>query len=171
MRTLYQILLTCAVLAGMIACENETKVCDQALRADFRVRFQRDSVRRINDTTFLHNVRDTIMPKVSVYAINNGVNMDSLYRRQPQKEIFLPFSPVADSCIFALRVDSTLTPDTLRFKYSRTKKFISAGCGFGTTFTLDTVIATRHTIDSVVINSKVVNSSNDTHLTLFFFNL
>ncbi|MGN7819955.1 hypothetical protein HGH92_08735 [Chitinophaga varians] len=169
MRTLYQILLTCSVLIGMLACENETKVCDQTLRADFHVRFQRDSLLRVGDT-ILHNVRDTIMPKVTVYAIDNGVNRDSIYKIKPLKEIFLPFSPVSDSCTFFLRVDSTLTPDTLKFKYTRTKKFISPGCGFGTTFTLDTVIATKNTIDSVVINSKAVTSSNDTHLTLFFFN-
>lgn len=169
MRTLYQILLTCAVLTGMIACENETKVCDQTLKSDFHVRFQRDSASKVADT-ILHIVRDTIMPKVTVYAIDNGVNKDSIYKIKPLKDIFLPFSPISDSSIFFLRVDSTLTPDTLKFKYSRTKKFISPGCGFGTTFSLDTVITTKHTIDSVVINSKAVTSSNDTHLTLFFFN-
>ncbi|MBC9931100.1 DUF6452 family protein [Chitinophaga qingshengii] len=171
MRTLYQILLTCAMLTGMIACENETKVCDQTLRADLHVHFQRDSAFKVpgSDTT-AHLIRDTIMPKVTLYAIVNGVGRDSINKKQPLKDIFMPLSPAADSSVFFLRVDSTLTPDTLTFRYKRNRHFISPGCGFGFYFDLDTAIITKHTIDSVVINTKAVTSSNDTHLTFFFFN-
>lgn len=161
MRTLYQILLTCILLTAIAACENETKTCDQTLSVGMHAHFVRDTAGK---------VRDTVMPKVTAWAIDNGVNRDSLYKKQPLKDIILPLSPIADSSIFFLRVDSTLTPDTLTFRYTRTKHFISPGCGFGTYFNLDTVVTTRHTIDSVIINLKAVTNSNDTHLTLFFFN-
>ena len=157
MRSIYQILFTCFIFGTMVACENETKVCDQTLRNDLHVHFQRDSAGR---------VKDTIMPKVTAYAFGR----DTIYRQQALKDVFFQLSPVDDSSMFYLKVDSTLTPDTLTFRYTRLKHFISPGCGFGTYFTLDTVIATRHTIDSVLINNKSVTSSNDTHLTLFFFN-
>ncbi|MFY0252585.1 DUF6452 family protein [Chitinophaga sp. 30R24] len=157
MKTIYQILLTCFIFAGIIACENETKVCDQTLSNDLHVHFKRDSA---------GVVRDTIMPKVTAFALGR----DSIYKSQPLGDLFLQLSPKADSSQFYLKVDSALVADTITLRYTRQQHFISAGCGFGTYFTLDTVIATRNTIDSVLINNKSVISSNDTHLTLFFFN-
>ncbi|CAL1521638.1 DUF6452 family protein [Chitinophaga sp. MM2321] len=157
MKSIYQILLTCSLLAAIAACENETKICDQTLRSDLQVLFRRDSAGKVWDTT---------MPKVTLYALGR----DSIYKQQRLKNIFLTLSPLVDSSQFYLKVDSTLTPDTLTFRYTRTTHFISPGCGFGTYYYLDTVVATRHTIDSVLINLKTVTSSNDTHLTLFFFN-
>ncbi|PSL49842.1 hypothetical protein CLV51_1011179 [Chitinophaga niastensis] len=157
MKSIYQILLIGSLLAGIAACENETKVCDQTLSTNLHINFKRDSA---------GIVRDTIMPKVTAFALGH----DSIYKVQPLSNVFFQLSPVADTSRFYLKVDSTLTPDTLTFRYKRTTHFISAGCGFGTYFLLDTVIATRHTIDSVQINIKSVTTSNDTHLTLYFFN-
>jgi hypothetical protein len=157
MKRIYQILLTFSLFAVFIACENETKVCDQTLRNDLHVHFQRDSA---------GVVRDTVMPKVTLFALGR----DSIYKKQPLKDLFMPLSPLADSSRFYLKVDSALVADTITFRYKRVQHFVSPGCGFGTYFTLDTVIATRNTIDSVLINNKSVTSSNDTHLTLFFFN-
>jgi hypothetical protein len=156
MKNIYKILLIGLLFAGIAACENETKLCDQTLSANLHVKFKRDSTGIIWDTT---------MPKVTVFALGH----DSIYKVQPLSELFLQLSPVADISRFYLKVDSTLTPDTLTFKYKRTTHFISPGCGFGTYFFLDTVLATRHTIDSVQINNKSVTTSNDTHLTLYFF--
>lgn len=157
MKSIYQILLTCFIFAGFIACENETKVCDQTLSNNFHIHFSRDSQ---------GIVRDTIMPKVTAFALGR----DSIYKRQPLGNLFFPLSPVADSSQYYLKVDSSLVADTITVRYTRAKHFISPGCGFGTYFTVDTVIATRHTINDLQINNKSVISSNDTHLTLFFFN-
>jgi hypothetical protein len=155
MKNIYQILLTCFIFAGIIACENETKVCDQTLRNDLHTHFKRDSA------GFL---RDTIMPKVTALALGR----DTIYKKQALSDLFFQLSPIADSARFYLQVDSTAIPDTITFRYSRTKHFISPGCGFGTYFTLDTVISTTHTIGYLQINNKSVTSSNDTHLLLFF---
>ena len=156
MKSIYQILLTCFIFAGFIACENETKVCDQTLSNSLHIHFSRDSQ---------GIVRDTIMPKVTALALGR----DTIYKRQPLGNLFFQLSPVADSSQYYLKVDSALVADTITVRYTRTKHFISPGCGFGTYFTLDTVIATRHTINDLQINNKSVISSNDTHLTLFFF--
>lgn len=157
MKSIYQIFIACFIVIGIFACENETKICDQSLRNDLHTHFRRDTA---------GIVRDTIMPKVTACALGR----DTIYKNLPLGDIFFQLSPMDDSSRFYLKVDSALVADTITFRYKRTKHFISPGCGFGTYFNLDTVIATRHTIDSVVINNKSVTSSNDTHLYLFFFN-
>ncbi|WP_143304607.1 DUF6452 family protein [Chitinophaga vietnamensis] len=156
MKSIYQILLSVALLAGFIACENETKVCDQTLRTDTHIVFRRDSLGKVWDTT---------MPKVTTLALNR----DTILKVQRTSAIFLPLSPIADTARFVVKVDSALVADTLTFRYKRQPHFISPGCGFGTYFMLDTVISTRHTVDSVQILQKSVTSSNDTHLYLYFF--
>ncbi|HEY8958395.1 DUF6452 family protein [Chitinophaga sp.] len=156
MKSIYQILITCFIFAGIIACENETKVCDQTLRNDYHTHLRR----KLND-----RLSDTIMPKVTAFAFGR----DTIYKNQPLGDLFFQLSPIADSSLFFLKVDSSFVPDTLKIRYTRQQHFISPGCGFGTYFNIDTVITTMHTIDSVVINNKSVTSSNDTHLTLYFF--
>jgi Family of unknown function (DUF6452) len=156
MKSIYQILLTCFIFAGIVACENETKVCDQTLRNDYHTHL----MRKLND-----KLTDTVMPKVTAYAFGR----DTIYKSQALGDLFFQLSPIADSSLFYLKVDSSFVPDTLKIRYTRQQHFISPGCGFGTYFNIDTVITTMHTIDSVVINNKSVTSSNDTHLTLYFF--
>jgi hypothetical protein len=153
------IALAVIALVAVMACSDETKVCDQASATDMRIRFKRDSA---------GITRDTTMPAVTLYALN----MDSIYRKQAVQSVFLSLSPVADSSRFYLKVDSLpgTQPDTLTFRYSRRPHFVSPGCGFSTFFTLDTVISTRHTIQSFIINqSEITSTLNDTaHITLYF---
>jgi len=154
----YFLILATLVSIAVVACDDETKVCDQALTTDTHIRFRRDSA---------GITRDTTMAQVTLYAL--GIR-DSIYRKQAVKDIFLPLSPAADSCRFYLKVDSASTPDTLTFRYSREPHFISPGCGFSTFFTLDTVISTTNTVQSLIINQRAITSSiNDTaHITLYF---
>jgi len=141
-----------------MACDDETKVCDQALTTDTHIRFLRDSA---------GITRDTVMTQVTLYAL--GIQ-DSIYRKQAVKDIFLPLSPVADSSRFYLKVDSISTADTLTFRYTREPHFISPGCGFSTFFTLYTVISITNTVRSLVINQRAITSSinNTAHITLYF---
>jgi len=155
MKNIFKILLVAAIPAILVACEDETKVCDQTLRTDTRIHFKYDS---------LDVVRDTIMPKVTLFALGK----DSIYKKQPLGDLFLPLSQTEDESRFYLKVDSALVADTLTFRYKRTPHFISAGCGFSTYFTIDTVLTTRNTVDSLKINQKEVTTSNDTHITLHF---
>ncbi|SHK98968.1 hypothetical protein SAMN05444266_101825 [Chitinophaga jiangningensis] len=156
MKTIYQLLIAGLFLIGMAACENETKVCDQTLRADAHVEFRRDSAGFVWDSTFR---------AVTTLALDK----DTLLNNVRTNNVYFNLDPVNDTCRFMLRIDSLVGKDTLTFRYKRTPMFISPGCGFGTTFMLDTVIATRHLIDSVIITQKSVVNSNDTHLQLFFY--
>ncbi|SEW05887.1 hypothetical protein SAMN05428988_1663 [Chitinophaga sp. YR573] len=153
MKYLFLILL----FTAFVACEDETKTCDQTLLADLGINFKKDSL-----DGYIN--KDTIWPKVTLYALGKDTILSSVAR----SSVFISLSPLADSSRFYLKLDSTKTPDTLTFRYTRKPNFVSAGCGFATFFTLDTVISTYHTIDSIHINNKEVNSSNDTHLSLFF---
>ncbi|RAJ75147.1 hypothetical protein CLV59_110196 [Chitinophaga dinghuensis] len=157
MKNIYKLLIAGAFLLGMAACENETKVCDQTLRADLHIGFKHDSA---------GIVRDTIFRAVTTLALNR----DTLLKNSNTGTIYFPLSPVADSSQFLVKIDSLLQGDTITFRYQRTPQFISAGCGFGTTFILDTVLFTSHMIDSVQIITKSVTNSNDTHLYIYYFN-
>jgi len=143
--------------AVVVACDDETKFCDQALNTDLHMRFIRDSA---------GFTRDTTMAQVTLYALK----MDSIYRKQAVSDVFLSLSPVADSSRFYLKVDSISEPDTITFRYKRAPHFVSPGCGFATFFNLDTVISTNNTIQSLLINQRAITSTtNDTaHITLYF---
>lgn len=145
------------LLLVFAACEDETKSCDQTLISDLGMNFRKDTL-----NGFL--VKDTIWPKVTLFALGK----DSIVRNQPRSSVFLSLDPLADSSRFYLKLDSTMIPDTLTFRYKRTQNFLSPGCGFATFFTLDTVITTHNTIDDLVINFREVNSSNVTHVSLLF---
>jgi hypothetical protein len=142
-----------------VACEDETKTCDQTLIADLGINFKKDSI--LNGT---HFINDTTWPKVTLKALGK----DTIITAVPRSQVFVSLSPLSDTSSFFLKLDSTKTPDTLTFIYTRKPNFVSAGCGFATFFTLDKVLCSFHTIDSIHINNKEVNSSNDTHLSLFF---
>ncbi|MBW8685589.1 DUF6452 family protein [Chitinophaga rhizophila] len=146
------------LLSVFVACEDETKTCDQALISDLGINFKKDTLNG-------YLVKDTLWPKVTLRAIGQD---SLLVNRQPRSSIFLPLDPRNDTCRFYLRLDSIAIPDTLTFRYKRNPSFVSAGCGFATFFSIDTVITTYNTIDSLHINNKEVNSSNDTHISLFF---
>lgn len=153
------IVLAIVALLAAMACSDETKVCDQALSTDTRVRFKRDSS---------GVVRDTVMPSVALYALG----MDTVYYKQAVSSVFLSLSPVTDSSRFYLKVDSSATTiaDTITFRYTRSPHFVSPGCGFSTFFSLDTVVSTHNTIQSLIINQREITSTlNDTaHITLYF---
>lgn len=147
------------LLSVFAACEDETKNCDQTLISDLGINFKKDSLDG-------YIIKDTIWPKVTMYAIGK----DTIVNSQPRSSVFVALNPQEDSSAFYLRLDSAAVADTLIFRYTRTANFVSAGCGFATFFSLDTVISTFHTIDYILVNNKEVNSTNDTHVSLYFIN-
>lgn len=153
-------LLAILVLSVLVvACSDETKVCDQSLATQMGINFKKDSLDGFID-------KDTIWPKVSVYALNaDGSARDSIIRRQPASNILLSLDPTRDSSRFHIQLDSAAVPDTLVFRYARKANFLSPGCGFATFFTLDTVLCTFHTISTLRINNRNINSTSDTHVT------
>lgn len=163
---------TFALLAGISvfvwACEDQTKVCDQTLRSDFKMNF------RTYDTA-LHDNKDTALPKVTLHALNmpdiyDGVVIGGLNQTEARgiTYVTLPLDPQRDSTRFYIRADSTAKADTITLRYTRNPHFVSAGCGFTTFYSLDTVFSTNHSIDSLFLIVKQVTTTNDTHVTLYY---
>ncbi|WPV68167.1 DUF6452 family protein [Chitinophaga sp. LS1] len=145
------------LIAVFAACEDETKTCDQTLLADLGINFKKDSL-----DGYIN--KDTTWPKVTVCALDK----DTLISQQARSSVYFELDPLHDTCRYYLKLDSTAVADTLTFRYTRTPHFVSAGCGFATFSTLDTVITTYHTIDSLHINNREVTSDNTTNISLFF---
>lgn len=52
--------------------------------------------------------------------------------------------------------------------YTRSLNFVSSGCGFTTFYNIDSVVATRHYLDSVVIATQKVITTNATNLKIYY---
>ncbi|WP_343671315.1 DUF6452 family protein [Chitinophaga sp.] len=145
------------LIAVFAACEDETKSCDQTLLADLGINFRKDSLDGYID-------KDTTWPKVVFYAFGK----DTLVKSEARSSVYFELDPLHDTCQYYLKLDSAAVADTLTFRYTRTPHFVSAGCGFATFSTLDTVITTYHTIDALKINNREVTSDNTTNVSLYF---
>lgn len=150
-------LIALLLLVVLAACEDETKTCDQTLLSDVGIVFRKDSL-----DGFIN--KDTIWPKVTVHAIGK----DSLVvSNQPRSSVYFSLDPLHDTCQYYVKLDSAAVADTLTFLYTRTPHFVSPGCGFATFSTLDSVICTSNTIDSVFINNREVTSDNAQNVYLY----
>lgn len=154
----YFLLIAGLLLAGLTACDDDTKVCDTDTRTELRVAFA-----YFRDSTDLE--RDTVFPKVTFGALNK----DTIYRRQPSLTgLQFQLDRVADSSRFYLQTDSTAAIDTITFRYSRQPKFVSAGCGVVMHYHLDTVFSTRRVIRRIQINQPAITTVNEKNVTLHF---
>jgi hypothetical protein len=150
-------LLIVCILTGLIACSDDTKVCDVDVRTEVRARF------RYKPPTAVE--RDTLLPKVTLYAFDK----DSIYRKQTGlRGMQFSLDRLADSTRFYFQTDSTAIADTLIFRYKRQPKFVSAGCGVILTYAIDSVVYTKNRIKSISINKNIVTTGNETNLTLNF---
>ncbi|HEY0273935.1 MAG TPA: DUF6452 family protein [Chitinophaga sp.] len=142
----------------LLACEDQTKVCDQTLRSDFKMNF-----RHYIDSTDTYI--DTALPKCTIFALDK----DSIYRKtRGVTYATLTLDPLHDTSAFYVQADSTSKADTLTLIYTRSPHFISAGCGFTTFFDLKSVTSTNHSVDSLHLLQTQITTTNDTHVTLFF---
>ncbi|ATL46095.1 hypothetical protein COR50_02335 [Chitinophaga caeni] len=143
---------------GFVACDDQTEVCDQVFNADLRALFKYP---RPTDGVIV----DTTLPYVTVVAKGT----DTLFKGATGlKNLSFSLNGTVDSTTYYIKGDSTVTGDTITFKYSRKPHFVSPGCGFATYYTLDTVIFTRYAIDSIRILNREVTTNDDTHLYLFY---
>lgn len=153
----YLLLIAC-LLAGLVACDDDTKVCDVDTRTELRARFKyfRDSTDMERDTTFR---------KVTLYAFGR----DTIYRQQSGLGgMQFSLDRTADSSRFYFQTDSTAVADTLVFHYRRQPHFVSAGCGIVMYYNLDTVATTQNVLKRVQINQSAITTGNETHITLHF---
>ncbi|WP_133177559.1 DUF6452 family protein [Chitinophaga parva] len=143
------------------ACEDQTKVCDQTVRSDFKMSF-------LHHNTFKNLDQDTALPAVTIKALDKDV----IY--EPRQSVNLTYvsltlDPLHDTSKFFILPDTIASrSDTITLIYSREPHFVSAGCGFTTYYSLKSVTSTNHSIDSLHILQPKITTTNDTHVTLYF---
>lgn len=151
-------LLFAVLLAGLVACDDDTEVCDQDTRTEMRAEFV-----YFRDATDME--RDTVFPKLTVYAFGK----DTIYRQQPGLQgMQFSLDRTADSSRFYFQTDSSAVADTLIFRYRRQPHFVSAGCGVVMYYNLDTVVSTQNVIKRVQINQPAITTTNEKNITLHF---
>lgn len=110
---------------------------------------------------------DSTLPALTMYGIGREDSL--LADKEPISSVYVPLKQTLDSTSFYICPDSTLsTGDTLTVKYRRERHFVSAGCGFTTFYTLDTVYATRHYIDSIILQTPTINTNNAKNLKIYY---
>jgi hypothetical protein len=152
------LLILCAVC--LVACEQERDPCLQPKTVPMRVVARQPD----SDTTTI----DTLLPGAVWIGIDS---MFAIGFPENSSAFSLLLSPLADSSRYALQPDSAIASfDTLTFYYRRKLQFLSNACGFTYFFSLDSIHATAHNIDSFKINNADVNqdASSPEHVQIFF---
>jgi hypothetical protein len=110
---------------------------------------------------------DTTLPALTLFGIGRE---DSLLADDlASSRIYVPLNENLDSTRFFLQPDSTsVGGDTLTVLYKRSLDFVSSGCGFTTLYQIDTVTCTAHYVDSVVLASKKIVTTNATNVKLYY---
>lgn len=108
---------------------------------------------------------DTALPAITIYAIGKSEN---LFMDSSLSSVKLPLNPNADTSSFYIQSDSTSMADTITITYTRQLRLISPACGFVTFFNIDTLFGTRHSIDSIYLEDKIINTSNVENLQIYY---
>lgn len=141
----------------MVACEDDLKRCDQSIAARFKIGFYQKIAGKETDTALQTLTLYPIGLPDSIYSKESGI-----------RKALLPLSPLADSTRFYIRPDTLSLADTLTVRYKRKPTFISPGCGYTTFFNLDTVLFTRHSIDSLKMIFKQVTLYNGENIKVYY---
>ncbi len=97
--------------------------------------------------------KDTLIDSISVYGVN--LQNDSIYKNEKLSKLFLPLSFTHDTTSFVFTKGTI--KDTILFVHSKELDFISGECGYVFKFSLDTIICSKHYVDSVAIAYPNIN--------------
>ena len=165
-----RIIILLAILMSLTwaACkESVTPTCQEPTTASLYIHCYHYAV----DTSTVPT--DTVLPYASLGSLGTPTRYTQYITASSIYAITL--SPFADSCQWAIIADSLRllsgeTYDTMTFHYQRQLNFLSNACGYTYFYTLDTVLTTRHNIDSVIITNTGVtlNANGTSQLAIYF---
>lgn len=99
-----------------------------------------------------------------------GVDNDSLLLKSASKvsrfEFFLKQDTTFTAYVLAFPADD-VDNDTLFIRHINKDKVISMDCGCATFSTIDSVIYSKHTIDSLVLINKAIGTSDEENIRIF----
>jgi hypothetical protein len=103
-------------------------------------------------------------------AILGTIDTPVAYYWGENSKFSLTLNPLKDSCRWFVMPDSaTKVRDTITFRYQKTVHFLSNACGYIYYYTLGSVVATNHLIDSVIIsNYEVTSDAKLEHVKIFY---
>src|ERR1051325_2017392 len=147
----FPILIVLVLVAGVFySCEKERDPCLQP-----RTIVLRAGAYHPADTG--RPIHDTALPDPVLIAITTYTTQNAVHQTTQRNKFTFQLSETADSCSWVVRPDSAVAiQDTLTFFYQRQLRFLSNACGYTYFFNLQQVRATRHALDSVLINNSSV---------------
>jgi len=152
---LYGLLIT--VIAAAVSCE-DYKDCNSPVETSLGVGFYQ----LINGTE-----EDSTLPALTMFGIGREDSL--LADTLPAASMYVPLNQNLDTARFFLQPDSTLTNgDTLTVMYKRSLQFVSSGCGFTTYYDIDSVACTAHYVDSIVLATKKIVTTNAINVKLYY---
>lgn len=150
-------------LLFMISCEEERSACMEPTTVAMRVGCYTpaDTGKAVVDTALPRPIIAGLFADSLKYWIAGNSDVQSFQ---------LLLSPIADSCQWVVKTDTTaITPDTLTFYYSRKLQFLSNTCGYTYFYSLRDVHITHNSLDSVKIsNTEVSSNASVEHIRLYF---
>jgi Family of unknown function (DUF6452) len=104
---------------------------------------------------------------LTVYGVS--MEKDTLYKKATGVTIaHLPLNAGTHECSFVLKINGIT--DTVTFKYNTYPYLVSKECGFTFYHDLypDSLVYTRHTIDTIYIRKNVITTLNEENIRIFY---
>jgi hypothetical protein len=149
----YFVLLAMTALLIMSCARNTA--CDESLNSSVNLQFYRITDGEEETASF---------DNITAYGLNSNSLIYDL--KDSLSSVFLPLNQLQDNCIFVLSIESIV--DTLWFDYTRKLDFISENCGYAMRFSITSMEATHHLIDSISIINPVVNNNESENIKVFY---
>lgn len=148
-KTRFNILLAICLSFGILSCGTDD-TCRKSRTVLLGMDFYLDT---INSQTNRMVVQKLTIDSLWVL----GENLDKyFYAKQRTNTIKLPLNLFENETSFQMRFNETT--DTVTIKFENFTEFLSLNCGYIRTHEIDTVVSTKHFIDSVTILNKKVGT-------------
>jgi hypothetical protein len=157
----YIFILTATVLLLLTACNNDEQ-CRKETYLRFYAGFYHATV---NSTTKAVSESTVSLAKLSV----TGIGSDSiLYSDTTVASLILPLNKLKGESVYKITKDTI--SDTIRIFHTNYNTYLSLECGSIKTFKIDTVLFTKHFIDSIKISERNVNTSTSAKQNIKIYN-
>ena len=147
------------LMLAFASCDTQ-EVCDEDSQSILVARFR---------TTETGEIKDTLVPGISVYGIREGKTDSLLYDSATVSKIELPLDPSDEQSRFVLSAEEKT--DTLILKHTSEAYLISYLCGFAARFVLEEPNHTGGMIVDMELISPSVDAEMETdeeHLWIYF---
>jgi hypothetical protein len=141
-----------ATMALLTSCQAEEESCRESTKVHLQIG--------------LYKAGSTSPSSVDSITVRD-IDTDSIYynNRKAASRIELPLDRQTNIARLAVRLNEDW--DTLTVIYNSEAFFISYACGLIFTHRIDTVLTTRHAVDSLKIPVKFINTANEQHIKLY----